>query len=100
MRVSSATSGVAPSASESSGFPAVFAVQLHAKVRGYDARRFTRNLAGAEQPVAVENRPHCGLLARQMLVEGRPMMAGYKTFEGLQAPQPFASSTERLNDQV
>ncbi len=27
---------------------------------------------------AVENLPHCGLLARKMLVRGRPMVAGYK----------------------
>ncbi len=29
-------------------------------------------------PAAVDNLPHCGLLARKMLVKGRPMMAGYK----------------------
>lgn len=29
-------------------------------------------------PVAVDNLPRCGLLARKMLVKRRPMMAGYK----------------------
>lgn len=53
-------------------------MQLHVKVRFYDARRGGRFSAGGSVPVAVENLPHCGLLARKMLVKGRPMMAGYK----------------------
>lgn len=78
MRVSSATSGNGASAPESGVFRGIFAVQLHAKVRGYDARCRGRFAVGGPIPAAVENLPPCGLLARKMLVEGRPMMAGYK----------------------
>ncbi|KGT76720.1 hypothetical protein MA20_28565 [Bradyrhizobium japonicum] len=53
-------------------------MQFHVKVRGYDARCRGRFAASGPIPAAVENLPHCGLLARKMLVEGRPMMAGYK----------------------
>jgi len=38
MRLSSARSAMASSASESGGLRGIFAVQLHAMVRGYDAR--------------------------------------------------------------
>jgi len=78
MRVSSATSGNGASAPESGVFRGIFAVQLHVKVRFYDACRCGRFAAGGPVPVAVENVRRCGLLARKMLVEGRPMMAGYK----------------------
>ena len=53
-------------------------MQLHAKVRAYDARRWGWLAAGGPIRTAVENLPHCGLLARKMLIEGWPMMAGYK----------------------
>ena len=98
MRVSSATCGRDPRAPESGVFRGIFAVQLHVKVRVYDACRCGRFAADEPVPVTVENLPHCGLLARKMLIEHRPMMAGYKR-AGLSTP-PFASSTERLNDQV
>jgi len=64
MRVSSATSGNGASAPESGVFRGIFAVQLHAKVRGYDARRCGRFSPGEPVPVAVENLPRRGLLAR------------------------------------
>ncbi len=35
-------------------------------------------LAPGETLATAENRQPCGLLARKMLVRGRPMMAGYK----------------------
>src|SRR5947208_5507310 len=76
MRVSSATSGNAPSASESSVFRGIFAVQLHGKVRVYDACRWGRFANGGQGLAAVENHPRCGLLARKMLGKGRPMLAG------------------------
>ncbi|GGI27120.1 hypothetical protein GCM10010987_42800 [Bradyrhizobium guangdongense] len=79
-------------------FPRDFAVQPHGKVRGYDACPFGGFLGCRPDPAAVENLPHCGFLARKMLIKRRPMMAGYKR-AGLSTP-PFASSTERLNDQV
>jgi hypothetical protein len=78
MRVSSATCGRGLSAPESGVFRGIFAVQLHAKVRAYDARRCGRFSASGPVPSAVENLPRCGLLARKMLVKGWPMMAGYK----------------------
>jgi hypothetical protein len=78
MRVSAATCGRGLPAPESGVFPGIFAVQLHVKVRGHDAHRCRRFSAGGPVPVAVENLPRCGLLARKMLVGGRPMMAGYK----------------------
>ena len=53
-----------PAAPESGVFLAIFAVQLHAKVRFYDARCCGRFSAGEPVLVAVENRPRCGLLAR------------------------------------
>ncbi|MCK1475273.1 hypothetical protein IVB27_10790 [Bradyrhizobium sp. 197] len=64
MRVSSATSGTRSPAPESGVFSGIFAVQLHAKVRRYDARRGGRSASSEGRPVAVENLPHCGLLAR------------------------------------
>ena len=76
MRVSSATSGTAPSAPESGVFSGVFAVQLHDKVRFYDAGRWGRFADGQEALAAVDNLPCCGLLARKMLGKGRPMLAG------------------------
>jgi hypothetical protein len=76
MRVSSATSGNAPSAPESGVFRGIFAVQLHGKVRVYDARRCGRFANGGEALAAVENLPQCGLLARKMLGKGRPIVAG------------------------
>src|SRR3954468_10380958 len=48
MRVSSATSGNTPSAPESGGFCGIFAVQLHEKVRVYDACRCGRFADGGE----------------------------------------------------
>jgi len=39
-------------------------VQLHAKVRRYDARRRRRSAGREGRPAAVENLPRCGLLAR------------------------------------
>ena len=78
MRVSSATSGRGLPALESGVFRGIFAVQLHGKVRAYDARRCGPEGSAAGMRAAVENLPHCGLLARNMLVRGRPMMAGYK----------------------
>ncbi|SDI75243.1 hypothetical protein SAMN05216338_102984 [Bradyrhizobium sp. Rc2d] len=39
-------------------------MQLHAKVRGYDARSWGRFVSAEEPPAAVENLPQCGLLAR------------------------------------
>lgn len=86
MRVSSATRGAVSAASESGVFRGIFAVQLHVKVRGYDARCRGGLARGEEEPEAVENSPFCGLLARKMLGKGRPMMAGYKTCGGRQAP--------------
>jgi hypothetical protein len=85
-------------ASKSGVFRGIFAVQLHEKVRLYDACGWGRFSVGWTDSGAVEKLPRCGFLARNMLVEGRPMMAGYKR-AGLSTP-PFASSTERLNDQV
>jgi hypothetical protein len=64
MRVSSATSGRWLAALESGVFRGIFAVQLHAKVRAYDARRCGRFAPGGPILVAVENLPQCGLLAR------------------------------------
>jgi hypothetical protein len=64
MRVSSATSSMGPCAPESGVFSGIFAVQLHEKVRGYDARRCGRFAPSEGRPAAVENLPHCGLLAR------------------------------------
>lgn len=78
MRVSSATSSRGLPAAESGIFRRIFAVQLHGKVRGYDARDFGERRAGRAYPAAVENLPRRGLLARKMLVKRRPMMAGYK----------------------
>lgn len=78
MRVSSATSSRGLSAAESGVFGRIFAVQLHEKVRGYDALGFGEWSAGTADPAAMENLPRCALLARKMLVERRPMMAGYK----------------------
>jgi len=39
-------------------------MQLHAKVRRYDARRSGRSAGSEGRPGAVENLPRCGLLAR------------------------------------
>ncbi|SFI52409.1 hypothetical protein [Bradyrhizobium sp. Gha] len=70
-RVSSATSGRSRPAPESGDFRGNIAVQLHAKVRFYDA-------CGGPRQAAVENLVRCDVLARKMLMESRPMMAGYK----------------------
>jgi glutamine synthetase len=67
-------------------FPRNFAVQLHVKVRGYDAHCREWFAGDVGRSAAVENRPYCGFLARKMLGKRRPMMAGYKTCGGLQAP--------------
>jgi len=64
MRVSSATSGTNPAAPESGVFRRFFAVQLHAMVRGYDARGRGRLAARGQVLAATENLPRCGLLAR------------------------------------
>ncbi|MDG9695566.1 hypothetical protein QC281_36550, partial [Streptomyces sp. DH17] len=64
MRVSSATSGTGSSALESGVFRGIFAVQLHATVRGYDACRRGRFATSWDIPRAVENPKRCGLLAR------------------------------------
>jgi len=64
MHVSSATCGSGLPAPESGAFRGIFAVQLHVKVRGYDARRCGCFSAGRPVPVAVENLPRCGFLAR------------------------------------
>ncbi|WP_431202911.1 hypothetical protein ACQ86E_29135 [Bradyrhizobium betae] len=64
MRDSSATSSTGPGAAESGVFLRVFAVQLHATVRGYDARQSGRIASSGDIPGAVENPARCGLLAR------------------------------------
>jgi hypothetical protein len=64
MRVSSATCGRGLSAPESGVFRGIFAVQLHVKVRFYDARAVGSFSAGGPVSSAVENLPRCGLLAR------------------------------------
>jgi hypothetical protein len=64
MRVSSATSRSAADAPESGVFRGIFAVQLHAKVRAYAARRCGPFAAGRPTLAAVDSLPRCGLLAR------------------------------------
>jgi hypothetical protein len=76
MRVSSATCGRDLPAPETGVFGGILAVRLHVKVRFYDARHCGWFSASWSVPAAVENLPHCGLLARKMLVKGRPIVAG------------------------
>ncbi|WBL82042.1 hypothetical protein I3J27_17040 [Bradyrhizobium xenonodulans] len=57
-------SGTDLAAPESGVFRRLFAVQLHAMVRGYDARGRGRLPATGQVPAATDNLPRCGLLAR------------------------------------
>lgn len=73
-------------------------MHLWEQVRGCDADGWRRSVCAMANECAGEIGADCGLLARKMLIGAWPIMAGYKR-AGLSAP-PFASSTERLNDQV
>jgi hypothetical protein len=89
MRVSSATSGEAPPAAETGDFRRVFALQLHAKVRGYDACRRGRSARAEETSVTMENGPHLRLFGTQNACKGPADDGRVQNVQGPPGPQTF-----------